>query len=77
MNVYRPESPSTAINLGTMRAGTGIILAGPSDVGNDWWIQVDNSALRIISHVCDYSSHTIEGMYWNCAGMSANPFNGR
>jgi uncharacterized protein (TIGR03437 family) len=72
ITVYDPSRPQTPIVLGTVPAGKYYIV-NALQVGNDWGIQVNSSAIRVISHVCDYAG-TASPPYWACAGTADNPF---
>jgi hypothetical protein len=72
ITVYDPSKPQTPILLGTIPAGKYFIV-NALQVGNDWGFQVNSSAVRIISHVCDYTG-TATPPYWACAGTADSPF---
>ena len=72
VTVYRPDAPASPIALGTVAPGNYIAFSRTT-VGNDWWIQVNSSPLRVISQVCGYAS-TAQPPYWGCAGTADAPF---
>jgi uncharacterized protein (TIGR03437 family) len=72
INVYQPDSPTTPIKLGSVPGGQYDYVNG-LPVGNDWWIQVNSSPLRIVSQVCDYEPNG-GNPFWSCTGSASMPF---
>jgi uncharacterized protein (TIGR03437 family) len=71
INVFQPGS-TTPILLGSVPGGKYLYVSSKL-VGNDWGIQVNSSAIRVVSHVCGYTG-TATTPYWGCTGTAAQPF---
>ena len=71
---YKPDDLRTPIPIGTVQPGRYSIFPSQNQVGSDWYLQVNSSPLRVVSHVCAYFRDTLIGPYWDCAGTADNPF---
>jgi len=69
-----PKKPGELVNCNNPdKESNDIHYAGTTVVGNDWWIHVDSSPLRVVSQVCAYDPSG--GMpFWYCTGSASNPF---
>jgi len=76
LTLYQPDTPTTPIPVGTVQPGTPntTFIFTKFQAGNDWWIQVNSSPLRVISEVCDYAVSTTFGPFWSCVGSADAPF---
>ena len=72
IKVFKPGTATAPITVGTVAGGKYFSL-GPTLVGSDWGIQVNSSAIRVISHVCGFSANTTP-QYWTCGGTVDAPF---
>jgi hypothetical protein len=70
LNVYKPDDLRTPIPIGTAQPGHCPIFPFQNQVGSDWYLQVNSSPQRIVSHVCAYFPDTLIGPYWDCAGSA-------
>jgi len=70
-NIYEPDSLSTPIITSSL-PGDQNTAVSLMPVGNDWWIQVDSSPLRVVSQVCDFTGGTFP--VWQCTGSASMPF---
>jgi uncharacterized protein (TIGR03437 family) len=71
VNIYEPDSLSTPIITSSL-PGDQNTAVSLMPVGNDWWIQVDSSPLRVVSQVCDFTGGTFP--VWQCTGSASMPF---
>ena len=75
LTLYKPDAPATPIPLGTVAPGSPntIFIFSSKPAGNDWWIQVNSSPLRVVSQVCPFNA-TGTVQFWSCIGTADTPF---
>ena len=75
LTLYKPDAPATPIPLGTVAPGSPntIFIFSSKPAGNDWWIHVNSSPLRVVSQVCPFNA-TGTVQFWSCIGTADTPF---